>query len=240
MKALLEVKGLCAGYNGRTVLRRVDVSLLAGQMLLVVGPNGAGKTTLLRVLAGLIDYRGHVCFKGVTLAPGLPEERARAGLILVPDTRGNFLSLTVLENLRVGAHARRDRATIEADLDHLFVRFGRLAQLRRSPVSALSGGEQQMLAIARALMARPQLLLLDEPSAGLSPRAAEAVQETLAELRAELGFSVLMVEQEPTPAWRLADRVLLLEDGEPRLEGPPGAVRADPRYEASFLGNLIS
>lgn len=157
-------------------------------------------------------------------------------MILVPDTRGNFPALSVLENLRLGAHARSDRAAINADLDRLLLRFARLAPLLRRPASALSGGEQQMLAIARALMARPRLLLLDEPSAGLSPLAAESVQETLAGLRAELGLAVLMVEQESTLAWRRADRVMLLDEGSPRLVGPPDEVRTDPIYEASFLG----
>jgi branched-chain amino acid transport system ATP-binding protein len=236
--ALLEVRQLRAGYAGRPVLHGLDLSLQPCETLLVVGPNGAGKTTLLRALAGVIAASGLVLMDGRPLSSGQCEERARCGLVLVPDTRGNFMPLTVLENLRLGAHSRPDRGAIAADLDRLLERFPRLGQLRRRPAAALSGGEQQMLAIARALMARPRLLMLDEPSAGLAPRAAEVIQEILAGLQAELGLALLMVEQESTPAWTRADRALLIEAGQQVLEGRPDAVRVDPRFESCFLGGL--
>jgi branched-chain amino acid transport system ATP-binding protein len=236
--ALLEVSQLRAGYGRGPILHGIDLGLQAGETLLVVGPNGAGKTTLLRALAGVISSSGAVLLDGRALPLQNPEARARCGMILVPDTRGNFMPLTVLENLRLGAHARADRGSIAGDLERLFQRFPRLAQLRARPAAALSGGEQQMLAIARALMARPRLLMIDEPSAGLAPQAAEQIQEGLAGLRDEHGLALLLVEQESTPAWRLADRVLLLEGGRRVLEGQPEMVREDPRFESCFLGGL--
>ena len=238
MTALLEAAGLCAGYGRVDVLREVGLRLEEGQLVSVIGPNGAGKTTLLSALMGVLPLsRGVVRFSGRDLA-GVPViERVGMGMSLVPERRELFASMTVEDNLRLGAYSRfcRGARDLEGSLRDTYARFPRLHERRTQPACTLSGGERQMLALGRALMNRPRLLLLDEPSLGLAPLIIREVFRTIAELR-QAGVSILVVEQNARAALRLSDYGYVLETGAVALEGPSGALADDPRITASYLG----
>ncbi|GGG26797.1 ABC transporter ATP-binding protein [Caldovatus sediminis] len=236
MATLLEARALTAGYGGPPVLHGVALAVEEGGVTALLGANGAGKTTILRALCGMIAASGEVRFAGERI-DGLPTEAiARRGIAHVPDGRGTFAELTVEENLRLGAITRRDRAAVAADLEGALTLFPRLRERWRQQAGTLSGGEQQMLAIARALLLRPRLLLLDEPSFGLAPLAVREVFGALARLRAEAGVAMLLVEQNAALALDLADRACLLETGRVVLQGEAAALRRDAAVRRAYLG----
>jgi branched-chain amino acid transport system ATP-binding protein len=236
VSALLEVEGLRAGYGALRALHGIDLSVGKGDVVAVLGPNGAGKTTTLRALCGMVRSSGRVSFDGRSLV-GLPTERiARLGVAHVPEGRGTFPALTVEENLRVGAYLRRDGAAVRSDLDHWYEVFPRLAERRGLLAASLSGGEQQMLAIARALLLRPRLLLLDEPSLGLAPLVTRELFAVLGSVKREQHTTMLLVEQNANLALELADHAYVLEAGRTVLAGPARQVRDDENVRRAYLG----
>jgi branched-chain amino acid transport system ATP-binding protein len=234
--ALLEVEDLRAGYGPVRALHGVDVTVQEGAVAAILGPNGAGKTTTLRALTGMVRTSGRIVFDGRSLA-GLSTPRiVRLGVAHVPEGRGTFPALTVDENLRLGAWTRRDAAAVRSDLDEYYGMFPRLAERRGQAAGSLSGGEQQMLAIARALLLRPRLLLLDEPSLGLAPMVTRALFEVLGRVKRERGTTMLLVEQNANLALELADQAYVLEAGRTVLAGPAEQVSADDNVRRSYLG----
>jgi branched-chain amino acid transport system ATP-binding protein len=234
--ALLEIEGVTASYGPVRALHGVDLSVGEGQVVALLGPNGAGKTTTLRAVCGMVRTGGRIALAGRDLAGMSTEKVARLGVGHVPEGRGTFAGLTVEENLRLGGYGRRDTAAVQADVERWYEVFPRLAERRRQPAGSLSGGEQQMLAIARALLSRPVLLLLDEPSLGLAPRVTRELFAVLAGVKADQGTSMLLVEQNATLALELADTAYVLEAGRTVLSGPAADVRADESVRRSYLG----
>ena len=236
MTALLEVEDLRAGYGPVRALHGVDVTVQEGAVAAILGPNGAGKTTTLRALTGMVRTSGRIVFDGRSLA-GLSTPRiVRLGVAHVPEGRGTFPALTVDENLRLGAWTRRDAAAVRSDLDECYGMFPRLTERRGQAAGTLSGGEQQMLAIARALLLRPRLLLLDEPSLGLAPMVTRALFEVLGRVKRERRTTMLLVEQNANLALELADQAYVLEAGRTVLAGPAEQVSADDNVRRSYLG----
>jgi branched-chain amino acid transport system ATP-binding protein len=236
MAALLEVEALEAFYGQTQVLFGVDFSLEEGSITTILGPNGAGKTTLLRALSALVRRRGRIAFDGRRIDGRGAEAIARLGIAHVPDGRGTFLRFSVAENLRLGAYARRDRAGVRADLERVHGYFPVLAERRQQQAGTLSGGEQQMLAIARALMLRPRLMLLDEPSFGLAPLVVEDIFRILSRINRDDGVSLLLVEQNARLALDLARHGYLLETGRVVLAAPATLLRADDAVRRAYLG----
>jgi branched-chain amino acid transport system ATP-binding protein len=236
VNALLQVEGLRASYGPLQALHGVDVTVDEGGVVAILGPNGAGKTTILRALCGMVRTAGRVTFDGRNLL-GLPTERiVRLGVAHVPEGRGTFPALTVEENLRLGAYVRRDAAAVAADIDRWYGVFPRLADRRGQTAASLSGGEQQMLAIARALLLRPRLLLLDEPSLGLAPMVTKELFSVLGQVKREQHTTMLLVEQNANLALELADHAYVLEAGRTVLAGPAGEVRTDEQVRRAYLG----
>ena len=235
----LEVRGLGVSYGPVVALRGVDLDVGAGEVVALIGANGAGKSTLLRALSRLVPASGSIALRTGETRTELqnlpPHAIPAAGVAHVPEGRGMFPNLSVLDNLRMGAYLRRDPAGVRDDLERQFADFPRLRERRDRPASTLSGGEQQMLAIARALMGRPALLLLDEPSLGLAPRLVREVFATLERLRGG-GMTILLVEQNARLALRLAHRAYVLEGGRITLDGPASALADDPAVRAAYLG----
>ena len=232
---LLEVVGLSAGYGRIEVLHGVDLAIPAGTATTLIGSNGAGKTTLLKTIVGLIrPAHGRVRLRGEEITDWSVQRRTRAGLVLVPEGRRVFAGLSVHENLLLGGYGR-GRAMVRATLDQMYGRFPNLAQRRRQLAGTLSGGEQQMLAIGRALMAVPTVLLLDEPSLGLAPKAVAEMTGILTAL-ADAGTTLVLVEQNAAVAFRVASRGYLLDRGRVRLAGDVARLRADPQVQAAYLG----
>jgi branched-chain amino acid transport system ATP-binding protein len=230
---MLEVSGLAAGYLGENVVEGVDLQVDAGQAVAVIGSNGAGKTTLFRALCGMLPVSaGRVRFDGQDIT-GRPAHRvARAGLAYVPAERHLFPGMSVRENLLLGAYPRRpDPSAFELVLDL----FPRLKERRKQAAGSLSGGEQQMLAVGRALMSRPRLLLLDEPTTGLAPKLARAAYQALRALK-ETGVTLLVAEQQVPLALSLADRGYVLENGRIRLEGTAADLERNPEVRRAYLG----
>ncbi|MFZ8788638.1 MAG: ABC transporter ATP-binding protein [Acidilobaceae archaeon] len=220
MSLALEVRGIESGYGKIQVLWGVDVTLQEGSMVAVLGPNGAGKTTLLRTIMGIIRaWRGSVMMYGLDITSMPSHRRVELGLTMVPEGRRLFPDLTVRENLELGAYTRRARERIVETLELVFNLFPRLKERLHQKAGSLSGGEQQMLAMARALMTRPKVLMLDEPSQGLAPKIAWEVAEALDKIRREVGISVILVEQNVALALEKADYIYLLEQGRVVLEG---------------------
>ena len=238
MTGLLEVSGLHAGYGAGEVLHGVSLSVPPGGVATVVGPNGAGKTTLLQAIAGFLPCTGGLRFDGRDLHEVPAEDRVASGLCLVPEKRELFTTMTVEENLLLGGACRyrpgRGRA-LRAGLDAIYADFPRLRERRRQEAGTLSGGERQMLALGRALMAQPRLLLLDEPSLGLAPRVVGEIFQLIARLRST-GVAVLMVEQNARAAMRTADYAYVLEGGTIVLEGPSARLAAEERVIDAYLG----
>jgi len=235
--AALAVEDIVAGYGGGPVLDGVSVSARPGTITAVLGANGAGKTTLLRTISGLVrPRRGRVLVRGIDLARHRPEDIARAGVAHVPEGQGVITELTVEENLRLGALARRDRASRTAALNDAYRRFPVLSQRRRRAAAALSGGERQILVIARALMAAPRVLLLDEPSLGLAPRVVAQVMDLIRQLREETGLTVLLVEQNARGALGIADTGLVLNLGKVVAQDDAAALAADVGLRRHYLG----
>ncbi len=236
MSALLEVKGLDAFYGATQVLHGLDLSVAEAGITTLLGANGAGKTTVLRAVSGMVRTRGEIRFAGAPIAGKATEEIARLGIAHVPEGRATFSSMTVDENLRLGAHARKNRDTLAADLQRLYRAFPPLAERRRQLAGTLSGGEQQMLAVARALLLRPRLLLLDEPSLGVAPLIVAEIFRMVKEINRQDGVSVLLVEQNASLALELAERVYLLETGRVVAAGPCASLKAEDAIRRSYLG----
>jgi len=236
MTSLLSVRNLAAGYGETRVLHGLSFELAEGGITAILGANGAGKTTTLRALCGLVRPRGEIFFAGKRIDGLATEDIVRRGVAHVPDGRGTFSHLTAEENLRLGAYLRRDRAEVARDFDHMYAMFPRLKERREQQAGTLSGGEQQMLAIARALMLRPKLLLLDEPSFGLAPLVVQEIYRVLRAINARDRVSMLLVEQNATLALDLADQAYLLETGRVVLSGSSQSVKADETIRRSYLG----
>ncbi len=234
--SLLEVAGLTAGYGQARVLHGLDLTVEEGEVVVVLGANGAGKTTTMRALSGLIPHGGTVRFAGASLDGAAPAAVVSAGISLVPQGRGTFSHLSVMDNLRVGAALRRDTAEIAADIERWCEVFPVLARRAGQEAGTLSGGEQQMLAVARALMSRPRLLLCDEPSLGLAPKIVGELFEVLAEVNREQGTALLLVEQNADLALGIASRVYLLEVGRVIAEGDAARFQADESIRRAYLG----
>ena len=236
MSGLLEIDGLEAGYGPVRALHGISLRVQQGEVAAMLGPNGAGKTTTLRAISGMVRTRGSIRFGGTSLAGRSTESIARLGIAHVPEGRGNFPTLSVADNLRLGAIIRRDQAEIGRDLERCYQAFPRLAARRSQPAGSLSGGEQQMLAVARGLMLRPRLLLLDEPSLGLAPLVTRELFETLARLVREQATTLLVVEQKANLVLEFADRAYVLEAGRIVLSGTAAQIRADEGMRRSYLG----
>jgi branched-chain amino acid transport system ATP-binding protein len=236
MSTLLEVKGLVAGYGGIPALHGVDFSLEEGGVTTLLGANGAGKTTTLRALCGMIRARGDADFAGKRLIGMQTEDIVRLGIAHVPEGRGTFTRMTVEENLQLGAMTRRNGSDIKQDIERVYEHFPRLRQRRAQQAGTLSGGEQQMLAIGRALMLRPRLMLLDEPSFGLAPLVVREMFDILAGLNRDEKVSMLLVEQNASLALSLADTAYLLETGRIVTSGPAAQIREDEGVRRSYLG----
>jgi branched-chain amino acid transport system ATP-binding protein len=234
--AMLEVNGLCAGYGAADVLHDVAFSVEEGAILSILGANGAGKTTLLRALSGLLRRRGSVVFEGRAIDRRSTEDIARLGIAHVPEGRGTFLDLTVEENLRIGACVRRDRRQASDDMERMYAYFPRLRERRGQQAGTLSGGEQQMLAVSRALMLRPRLLLLDEPSFGLAPLVVQDIFGILRAVNREHGVGILIVEQNAGLALELADQACVLETGKVVAAGAADRIAADEAVRRAYLG----
>ena len=232
---LLEVKGLRAGYGQAHVLHGLDFVVEDGGVTALLGANGAGKTTTLRAICAMIRTEGEITLNGERIDGRATEDIVRRGLAHVPDGRGTFMELSVEENFRLGAYTRRDRE-VQADFERMFEMFPRLKQRWKQQAGTLSGGEQQMLAIARALLLRPKLLLLDEPSFGLAPLIVQEIFGIMRRIRDERGVGILLVEQNANLALELADRAYLLETGRIVVSGPAAEIRQDEAIRRSYLG----
>ena len=234
--ALLDVRNLTAQYGPTKVLHGIDFSVAENGITAILGANGAGKTTLLRAVCNMIRTSGEVRLAGERIDGLATEAIVRRGVGHVPDGRGTFMNLTVEENLRLGAHTRKDRAEIGPDCERMYAYFPRLKERRRQQAGTLSGGEQQMLAVSRALMLRPRLLLLDEPSFGLAPLIVQQLFEILKAINQAERIGMLLVEQNAAMALALADHAYLLETGRVVMSGSAQAIRNDEQVRRSYLG----
>jgi branched-chain amino acid transport system ATP-binding protein len=235
MAALLEAKGLHAAYGETKVLHGLDFAVQEGGVTALLGANGAGKTTTLRALCGMVRTQGEIVLGGTSIANMATEDIVRLGVAHVPDGRGTFMELTVEENMRLGAYTRPAREAV-ADFDRMFGYFPRLKERYRQQAGTLSGGEQQMLAIARALLLRPRLLLLDEPSFGLAPLIVREIFGIMRRIRDEEGVSILLVEQNATLALAFAEDAYLLETGRIVIAGKAADISKDESIRRSYLG----
>ncbi len=233
---MLEVRDLCAFYGENQALHGLEFALDGGKIVTLLGANGAGKTTTLRALCGMVRLSGEIRFDGKSLLGRATEDIVRLGIAHVPEGRGTFVRMTVEENLQLGAMVRRGRAAIATDVEQVYAHFPRLKERRAQAAGTLSGGEQQMLAVGRALMLRPRLMLLDEPSFGLAPLIVEELFEILRQLNRELGVAMLIVEQNAALALDLADHAYLLETGRIVMAGPAGEIGKDEAVRRSYLG----
>jgi branched-chain amino acid transport system ATP-binding protein len=234
--SLVEVEGLRAAYGQVRVLEGIDFSIDKGRRVAMLGPNGAGKTTVLRSLSGMVRTRGKVEFDGRSLAGKATADIARRGVAHVPEGRGTFPALSVEDNLRLGAYVRRDKAGVREDIRRCYGWFPRLEERRGLQAGRLSGGEQQMLAVARALMLRPRLLMLDEPSLGLAPIVTRELFRVLGDICDEQGMTVLLVEQNANLALDFADHAYVLESGRIVLEGEADRIKGDDDVRRSYMG----
>ena len=231
----LEVRDLVVAYDGIQALRGVSFTVLKGEIVTLIGANGAGKTSILRAVSGLIPYAGSVVFEGRDLKQTPAHRIVALGIAHVPEGRGIFGNLTVGENLRLATWQRGDKGEIEADYDRVFAIFPRLKERQHQPGGTLSGGEQQMLAVGRALMSRGRLLLLDEPSMGLSPRLVQEIFRVIEDINRS-GTTILLVEQNANMALRIASRAYVLETGAVLLSGAGRELLGDPRVKEAYLG----
>jgi branched-chain amino acid transport system ATP-binding protein len=236
VSALLEISKLSVAYGGIKAVRELSLEVGRGEMVCLIGANGAGKTTTLKAISGLIaPHAGSVHFDGQSLTRLPAHEVARRGLALVPEGRGVFPRMSVAENLMMGAYTRRDRAAITRDLDQVYALLPRLTERQAQLAGLLSGGEQQMLALGRAMMARPRLLLLDEPSMGLAPLMVQAVFDIIRQIAAS-GVSVLLIEQNAHLALKTCARGYVLENGVIAVSGEAGELAANPAVRQAYLG----
>jgi branched-chain amino acid transport system ATP-binding protein len=236
MAALLEVANLHAAYGLTRVLHGIGFAMADGSITTLLGANGAGKTTTLRAICQMVKTEGEIRFGSERLDRRATEDIVRLGIAHVPDGRGTFVNLTTEENLRLGAYARRDRSGLEADLERMYGYFPRLKERRAQQAGTLSGGEQQMLAVSRALMLRPKLMLLDEPSFGLAPLIVKELFGILRSVNQKEKVSMLVVEQNAAMALELADHAYLIETGRVVLSGTADDIRRDDNVRRSYLG----
>ena len=233
---LLEVRNLRAGYGPTEVLHGLDFTIAEGTITALLGANGAGKTTTLRALCGMVRTSGEVFFAGERISGRATEDIVRLGVAQVPDGRGTFTDLSTEENLRLGAYARRDREGLAEDYERMYQLFPILAERRHQQAGTLSGGQQQMLAVARALMLRPRLLLLDEPSFGLAPIVVREIFDVMRDINRVQKVTILLVEQNAAMALRLADHAHLLETGSIVLSGSSAELMNDDAVRRAYLG----
>jgi branched-chain amino acid transport system ATP-binding protein len=236
MAAFLQVAGLHAAYGPTRVLHGIDFAMDEGTITTLLGANGAGKTTTLRALCGMVKTQGEVKFAGERIDGKATEDIVRKGIAHVPDGRGTFVNLTTEENLRLGAYTRKDRDAVDTDLERVYGYFPRLKERREQQAGTLSGGEQQMLAVSRALMLRPRLMLLDEPSFGLAPLIVRELFEILRTVNEKEKVSMLVVEQNAAMALELADHAYLIETGRVVLSGTSSEIRQNDAVRRSYLG----
>jgi branched-chain amino acid transport system ATP-binding protein len=235
-EVLLQVRGLHAQYGSTKVLHGIDFQVRKGGITTILGANGAGKTTTLRAVCGMVKTQGEIALAGDRIDGKATESIVRMGVAHVPDGRGTFLNFTVEENLRMGAYTRADRAQVQADYERMYGYFPQLRERRRQQAGTLSGGEQQMLAVSRALMLKPRLLLLDEPSFGLAPLIVQELFEIFRAINQADGISMLVGEQNAALALRLADHAYLLETGRVVISGSAESIRNDESVRRSYLG----
>ena len=233
---MLKVQGLSAGYGAADVLHGVDFSVEQGTIVALLGSNGAGKTTILRALSGLMPARGTIDFRGQDLGKSNAGQRVALGLAHIPQGRGTFGEFTVEDNLAAGAYTIGDRRQIAQDMERWYTAFPRLAERRRQQAGSLSGGEQQMLALARALMSRPKLLMCDEPSLGLAPAITQEIFEIFKTLNREHGMTLLVVEQNADLTLQFAHRAYVLESGAITVSGTAQDLRGNEAVQQSYLG----
>ena len=233
---LLKLTNLHVGYGGIKAVKGIDLEVNAGELVTLIGANGAGKTTTLKAIVGLLrPTAGSIEYSGESIAGIASHKIATRGLALVPEGRGVFANLTIEENLRMGAYARNDHTAIAADLEHKFTLFPRLKERAKQTAGTLSGGEQQMLAISRALMARPKLLLLDEPSMGLAPIMVQKIFEVIRDV-AKSGMTILLVEQNAKLALQISQRGYVMDGGLITLAGPSPELLQNPKVREAYLG----
>jgi branched-chain amino acid transport system ATP-binding protein len=237
---LLELKKLEVAYGGIQAVKGIDLVVGEGELVCLIGANGAGKTTTLKGICGLLPVKGGKIFYGGANVTGKPAfQLVRRGLAMVPEGRGVFGALTIEENLAMGAYIRSDREGIKADIERVFHLFPRLRERRRQTAGTMSGGEQQMLAMGRAMMSRPKLLLLDEPSMGLAPLMVQKVFETIITISGE-GVTILLIEQNAKLALEVSSRGYVMESGEVTLSGDASSLLHDPKVRAAYLGETTT
>lgn len=236
MSTALELKNVDAFYGPIQVLHGISCTIPEGRFTAILGANGVGKTTLLRAVSGMIRRTGDITCFGQQISGMRTEDIVKLGVAHVPDGRGTFTELTVEENLRLGARSRRDRHNVEDDIERMYAYFPRLAERRRQQAGTLSGGEQQMLAISRALMLRPKLILMDEPSFGLAPLIVAEIFRIIEEINNREGITALLVEQNASLALRMADHAYLIEAGKVVLEGTGEEIRGNEGVRRAYLG----
>ena len=234
---MLKISGLSAGYGGLAVLKDVAIHVRAGEFAAIVGPNGAGKTTLFKTISGIVPaMAGQIEFNGQNLLAIPPAQRAHLGIAHIPEGRQVFPSLSILENLEMGAYTQAGQDHWKDNIEKIFTWFPILAQRQKSQAGALSGGQQQMLAIARGIASSPKLLMFDEPSMGLAPTIADEIFERILTIHREMGLTVLLVEQRVAEALHFADRGYVLESGRIVLEGSPEELKSNDRVRKAYLG----
>ena len=236
MTAILQARGLHAGYGSIRVLHGIDFEVDEGEIVALLGANGAGKTTTLRALSGMIPARGQILLDGKDIGARSAAERTQLGIAHIPQGRGTFVDFTVEENLALGAYRMRDKQAIRSALDYWYGVFPWLAERRDQAAGSLSGGEQQMLAVARALMAEPRILMCDEPSLGLAPAITQSLFALLERLNKERGMAILLVEQNARLTLKIASRACVLESGEIKLAGGAAELRDNPLIQRAYLG----
>jgi branched-chain amino acid transport system ATP-binding protein len=236
VSTLLELRSVEARYGPIKALHGVSLTVAEGEIVALLGANGAGKTTTLRAVSGMVRHSGEIVFEGKSIARGKPDAVARAGIAHVPEGRGLFAELSVWENLRMGAYVRGERRTLRQEAPRVFKYFPWLERRRDQQAGTLSGGEQQMLALARALVGRPRLLMLDEPSLGLAPTVVQEIFRIVKELNADDGLTVLVVEQNANVALDAAARAYVLEVGQVAIEGESAELRRHEGVRKSYLG----
>ena len=234
-KRLLKVSGLKVSYGGIQAVKGVDFEVYEGELVSLIGSNGAGKTTTMKAITGTLACAGEVSYQGRSIQGQGAWDLVRQGLAMVPEGRGVFTRMSILENLLMGAYARDDKPAIAEDIERMFTLFPRLKERREQLAGTLSGGEQQMLAMGRALMSRPRLLLLDEPSMGLSPIMVDKIFEVIRDVAAQ-GVTVLLVEQNASRALSIADRAYVMESGLITLSGNAATLLHDPAVRTAYLG----
>jgi branched-chain amino acid transport system ATP-binding protein len=234
---MLEIKDLSVGYGAIIALHGVSLSVPPGRIVTLIGANGAGKTTTLKTVSGLLRARdGEIRYDGKNISGLPPHQIVKLGISHVPEGRMIFANLTVLENLHMGAYLQKDRTVVRSGLDYVFATFPRLREREQQVAGTLSGGEQQMLAIGRALMSRPKFLMLDEPSLGLAPLLVKTIFEKIAEINRQQGITILLVEQNANLALEISHFGYVLETGKITLQGDSAALRQNPQVKSAYLG----